>query len=1094
MPAPRALLLALLLACATRSLAPLACLIPPSEPGGASLYAAPPAALLAASLSRAAAPGTARSPLPPSLLSACASDRLARDVLSGARCDNACAGALSSASARSPLAALAAAEAAAQAAGGRLDETSLHYLNTAAALVTTPGARPLAPPASVLGACAALLLGRGGGLETAISLVNAGLAHNEHDPHLMAAAALIGAASGNAGHTRAAVQRLLAGAAVDAPPASRAAFVLHPQLRAVMHYFAASDAITLLQDDVAESNVTALANALGGAGSSSPPSWASPSSTSWWAPTARQWLIRAHADAASMYMEELMRPAAAVPHNAALVALLPGDCGPATNLAWALLGVGSVEALARAQGALQPHLEAVLRGAHSSCSSPHMVAFNAAQVALETGRDVAAWQEAAALLKAAAALAPPPPPQSTSNNGNNNSDRDEWLALVAATTFPLVLPDDEMELAAMRAASWDALVQLSHYARARYGGWTGAPPPPSSTSAFDWGACLRLRGAADVKAWSGLPEAPFFYHYHGHNDDRKFQEAYHSLLRCNFEGVQRVIDAAVGDRPGSGGAATQRAPRSGRRLRVGFASRYFSLQHPHAQLLTPIVRGLDRSRFEPHVLHLGAVAVVSDDQAADRAAAAVGREPSLVATLEASRAAGPGCLVIGEGGLPKDVTLHEAAAGAPFSETMAMRGSVNCSAVIHAIPSSSLTAAASAIAALGLDVLVYADHMSEGLSYSLGFLRLARVQALFWGNPVTSGHAGSMDFFVSAASLEGPTDPAGAPLLRVHPRVPLPDPAAAEAPSSSLWFTDAALKQQPPALYSEALVELGGVNNPGFLYDAPAPPPPSQLCRCRAWGLPNPPGCDAAAVSPPDSLDALRFLHSPSNNSASPPRPFVFGCLQSLYKLHPRFDAVLVRVLARTDPRTRLVLMEERKPLHTRQYKDRLAAAAAAAGLSREALDARVTWLPRQPGSAAFLAAASCVDALLHPFPFDGSRTAADSIALGVPLVTLPSARHARGRMGGALYDAAGLGDLVVRCGNGKEGCSSDATAIAAYVDTAVALAEGHNGLWDAWVARVRKARDAAFLPPHWGGGRTAQGQQAPPTLVAAWEAFLEAV
>lgn len=38
-----------------------------------------------------------------------------------------------------------------------------------------------------------------------------------------------------------------------------------------------------------------------------------------------------------------------------------------------------------------------------------------------------------------------------------------------------------------------------------------------------------------------------------------------------------------------------------------------------------------------------------------------------------------------------------------------------------------------------LDVLVYADMNSEPVSHFLGFSRLARVQAVFWGNPITTG-------------------------------------------------------------------------------------------------------------------------------------------------------------------------------------------------------------------------------------------------------------------------------------------------------------------------------------------------------------------
>ena len=48
----------------------------------------------------------------------------------------------------------------------------------------------------------------------------------------------------------------------------------------------------------------------------------------------------------------------------------------------------------------------------------------------------------------------------------------------------------------------------------------------------------------------------------------------------------------------------------------------------------------------------------------------------------------------------------------------------------------------------GLDVLVFADMLSEPMSYFLGFSRFAPVQVCFWGNPLTAGRK-SIDYFVA---------------------------------------------------------------------------------------------------------------------------------------------------------------------------------------------------------------------------------------------------------------------------------------------------------------------------------------------------------
>jgi predicted O-linked N-acetylglucosamine transferase (SPINDLY family) len=50
----------------------------------------------------------------------------------------------------------------------------------------------------------------------------------------------------------------------------------------------------------------------------------------------------------------------------------------------------------------------------------------------------------------------------------------------------------------------------------------------------------------------------------------------------------------------------------------------------------------------------------------------------------------------------------------------------------------------------------------------------------------------------------------------------------------------------------------------------------------------------------------------------------------------------------------------------------------------------RVLFYPRLPNSEQFMQFISVADVLLHPFPFDGSKTAADGIAMGIPVVTWP--------------------------------------------------------------------------------------------------------
>lgn len=73
-------------------------------------------------------------------------------------------------------------------------------------------------------------------------------------------------------------------------------------------------------------------------------------------------------------------------------------------------------------------------------------------------------------------------------------------------------------------------------------------------------------------------------------------------------------------------------------------------------------------------------------------------------------------------------------------------------ATIHRVPAD-LTGARAAIAEAGMDILYYPDIGMEPMSYFLGFARLAPLQCVTWGHPVTSGLP-EMDYFLSNKMAE----------------------------------------------------------------------------------------------------------------------------------------------------------------------------------------------------------------------------------------------------------------------------------------------------------------------------------------------------
>jgi predicted O-linked N-acetylglucosamine transferase (SPINDLY family) len=225
-----------------------------------------------------------------------------------------------------------------------------------------------------------------------------------------------------------------------------------------------------------------------------------------------------------------------------------------------------------------------------------------------------------------------------------------------------------------------------------------------------------------------------------------------------------------------------------------------------------------------------------------------------------------------------------------------------------------------------LDVLIYTDLGMEELSYSLAFSRLAPVQCVLWGHPVTTG-IDTLDYFLSSALL------------------------------------DVADAQQH---YTETLVRLPAL--PVYYY---RPQPPDPLPGRAALGLP---------------ADG-----------------HLYGCPQSLFKLHPEFDPLLKEILRR-DPSGVLVLLEGKHAWWTEALRRRFA-------MTLGETTERVRWLGPLSRSA-FLNLNALVDVLLDPIHFGGGNTSYEGLAVGVPIVTLPSG-YLRGRITAALYEQMQLRDCV---------------------------------------------------------------------------------
>jgi predicted O-linked N-acetylglucosamine transferase (SPINDLY family) len=193
-----------------------------------------------------------------------------------------------------------------------------------------------------------------------------------------------------------------------------------------------------------------------------------------------------------------------------------------------------------------------------------------------------------------------------------------------------------------------------------------------------------------------------------------------------------------------------------------------------------------------------------------------------------------------------------------------------------------------------------------------------------------------------------------------------------------------------------------------------------------SWDLAEPPGAEAHY--------AERLIRLPRLACYAEPRPpaqrlgraaqglpetgALYGLLQSLFKLHPDFDAVLAEIVAR-DPGGWLVLAQGNDPNWEALLRRRWAAHP---GLNEHAL-----FLPRRP-SDAYMSLLAEMDVQLDPVHFGSGNTFYDAMALGAPMITWPGA-FARGRIVAAAYAQMGAGRGLI------------ASSLADYAGLAVAVA-----------------------------------------------------
>ncbi|HVS69696.1 MAG TPA: glycosyltransferase [Phycisphaerae bacterium] len=144
-------------------------------------------------------------------------------------------------------------------------------------------------------------------------------------------------------------------------------------------------------------------------------------------------------------------------------------------------------------------------------------------------------------------------------------------------------------------------------------------------------------------------------------------------------------------------------------------------------------------------------------------------------------------------------------------------------------------------------------------------------------------------------------------------------------------------------------------------------------------------------------------LPPPPPNPA--PRPFTFGSFNANPKLSPFILDLWAQILAAA-PHTRLLL--KNPALADEPTRTRLTAHFAAHHISPD----RLTFLPFNPDPAAHLAAYHLIDLALDTFPYHGTTTTCEALAMLIPVLTLTGQTHAS-RVGVSLLTNAHLPTFI---------------------------------------------------------------------------------
>ena len=270
------------------------------------------------------------------------------------------------------------------------------------------------------------------------------------------------------------------------------------------------------------------------------------------------------------------------------------------------------------------------------------------------------------------------------------------------------------------------------------------------------------------------------------------------------------------------------------------------------------------------------------------------------------------------------------------------------------------------------DVIVYTSVQYRFSSYALQFGRFAPIQiAHVWGHPMTSGNLSQLDYVIS---MEGELENA-------------------------------------QEYYGEKLIKF---NNLSTYYYKPTIHDPEhvyQFAKDKKYDISDFDSDDINAYT----LNKYTFQENNSEKIINlqkykddNPNIKIYSCIQSIWKLHPKYIELLLRILI--EDRNGIIILLKREEVFYKKLLKlidnlliRLKEENNLSNTEVYDIKERVIHFP-QFYPRKYLAFFQYVDVFLDPFPWCGGLTSFDAFAMGVPTITFPT-KYLSGRFTYIMYD-----------------------------------------------------------------------------------------